>query len=553
MLIGQPQPTCLGPTGFFRLPPTPIHAFRLGCLRRTQSRLDIPNTFGKIYSNCKTITSDGLSLNTTTLFSKFSQGVNWNGIFYSIHKTFSVLFSFILFTVLTTAAFSTWANINSVAFLLLLWVDFGMRKSIPRYLPEFAKNRTSHKRFIKTILLFQALVLVATAPLVIYLINYIPGALGIQDHQLFIFIAASLFIGEGIIAILRLIYHAHFWNKQFNLLTIIALGLEMAANIVILLYFTPLLRQGGVYPEHLRWEGQASASILKGIFATKLISGIIVSIGSIIMLTRLYKDKNYPGNYTIDYRHQMIGFAKHSGIMWANNNIKSLTERNFLIPLFTYIFGAGIANLFKIANDGALFFHRLVLKTIGTTDTALLSHIQTGPDRQTLMPIAFTTLIKKMTNLCIPLATILFILFLKKDSLFNSSFAMQAFFIMTIGYLAELLLSPYERMLEIEQRYLLLLISYTPYLLMIIAFVCRPTLIASIGLVACVALIHIVRFASAGIMFYFAKTRYAHLTFPLVYVVKIAVLCAPIGVILHSALTHFSCIAPSIGALFTSR
>ncbi|MDR3550410.1 MAG: hypothetical protein P4L31_03285, partial [Candidatus Babeliales bacterium] len=287
--------------------------------------------------------------------------------------------------------------------------------------------------------------------------------------------------------------------------------------------------------------------------ATKFITSMMVNITAIIMLARLYKDKNYPGDHTINYHQTLTAFAKHSGMMWANNNIKSITERNFLIPLFTYIFGAVAANLFKVANDGALFFHRIVLKTIGTTDTALLSHIQTSSDRNTLMPIAFAQLTSKIANLCIPLSTILLILFLKKDLLFSNSFAFQAFFIMTIGYLIELVVSPYERMLEIERRYILLLLSYAPYILMILSFVCFHSWITYIGLVTCVLIIHLVRLVSAFAMVYFARTRYTHIEFPIAYIIKVIIVCMPIGIFLYFILTHFAFIMPYVGALIKSK
>ena len=120
-------------------------------------------------------------MNNTTVFSKFSQGVNWNGIFYSTYKTFTTILSFLLFKFLITQDFSIWANINSVIFLLLLWLDFGFRKSIPRYLPEFAKNREAHKRFIQYILYFQFSILLITTPLVMYLGNTFTQAFNLKS------------------------------------------------------------------------------------------------------------------------------------------------------------------------------------------------------------------------------------------------------------------------------------------------------------------------------------------------------------------------------------
>ena len=94
--------------------------------------------------------------------------------------------------------------------------------------------------------------------------------------------------------LLRLIYHAHFWNKQFNLLATIALLIEMIANICIVMY------------------APTSIDTLKGIFVTKLCMGLLVNSAGIIMLKALYKDKNYQGNQTINFNKTFKEFIKHS-------------------------------------------------------------------------------------------------------------------------------------------------------------------------------------------------------------------------------------------------
>lgn len=436
-----------------------------------------------------------MSMNSATIFAKFSQGVNWNGIFYSVYKTFSTLLTFALFKYLTTQDFSTWANINSIIFLALLWIDFGLRKSIPRYCPEFAKDAVSHKRFIKYLLIFQTTLLLISTPILMYATSGLGKLLNLQGHILFFYIAGGLFFAEGIQALLRLIYHAHFWNKQFNLLTIIALMLEMIIDICIVIY------------------APTSLAMLKGIFITKLCVGLLVNAAGILMLKDLYKDKNYPGNQTINFNKTFIEFIKHSVMMWINTNLKSLSERNVLVPVFTYTIGASTANLFKVANDGALFFYRIVLKTIGTTDTALLAHVQSTNEEEKLMPIAFQKLASKIASLCIPLLGILFVLFLHEQLLFPSPFVFQTFFIMTIGYIIELILSVYERVLEIKRRYMLLMFAYTPYIVMLCALL-SFNLVSCIGLIGSLLIIHSVRLVSSLITIALTRSQYPLLHYP---------------------------------------
>ena len=344
----------------------------------------------------------------------------------------------------------------------------------------------------------------------------------------------AIFLTEGLIAILRLIYHAHFWNKQFNILTMTALFFEMTANVIILLCFNQ------------------STEILTGILLTKIAAGILVNIVGLLMLTKLYKDKNYPGNQELEFKPTFIAFIKHSGIMWVSTTIKSMTERNFLMPLFTYIFGPASANMFKVANDGALFFHRIALKTIGTTDTSLLSHIQTSPDKEKLMPIAFKKLITKLISLCVPLTAILLALLLKRDLLFSNAFAAQMFFIITIGYLTELIASPYERMLEIKRRYILLFLSYAPYIAMMIILLSSSLSIRR-DLVSCIIIIHGIRLVSSFLMLYFARRKYPYLHFPTSYLIKVIAFCVPLFLISYGAINYSPVATHYISKLITSK
>jgi hypothetical protein len=452
-------------------------------------------------------------MNLKTLLSKFSQGINWNGLFYAIYKLLVTALTFILFKYLTPKDFSTWANINSIIFLILLWIDFGFRKSIPRYCPEFAQDKASLKRFVTYIITFQAIVLLIATPVFMLILRNLTAFLHIKDSLIFLYLGAAIFFIEGIVSLLRLIYHAHFWNKQFNIVNTIGLLGEMIANMIIIS------------------NAQDSMAILKGVFATKLTSGLFINTIGILMLRSLYKDKNYPGNKTINFFQTLNDFIKHSSIMWVNNNLKSISERNFLVPFFTYSVGIHFANLFKVANDGALFFYRIVLKTIGTTDTALLAHIQTLPESKKLLPIAFKKLSTKIASLCIPLLGILGLIYVKGETLFHNPFVFQIFFIMTIGYLIEYIVSPYERVLEIKRQYITLMYAYMPYIFMIVILL-STSFITSIGLLGTILMIHVVRLVSSFIMVFFVRRKYA-LSYPLHFALILSSICVLIYIPLY--------------------
>ena len=180
--------------------------------------------------------------------------------------------------------------------------------------------------------------------------------------------------------------------------------------------------------------------------------------------------------------------------------------------------------MFKVANDAALFFYRTVIKTIDTADTALLAHIEVLQNKKELMAIAFKKLITKIAALCFPLLGVVLLIFMQGVKEWNDLFVFQAFIIMALGYLIETMFMPYERILEIKREYVYLTISYIPYVVMITFLLAKPV-IASIGLVPVIGMIHGVRLVSLICMVYGARARYG-MRFPVLFVIRIAGLSA---------------------------
>jgi len=438
-------------------------------------------------------------MNVNQIFSAFSQGINWNALYYVTYRILFTSLSFLLFYYLDTQDFSAWANINSIIFLILLWIDCGFRKSIPRYAPIFAQNKHTLNYFILALIVFQVSILITAVPVFFYVITTFLTITNSINYSAIIYLGCAIFVSEGLIALLRLLYHSYFWQKQFNTLVSGALIIEMSTNILCIMLST------------------TSMQLLQRIFITKLICGGAVIIIALVMLKKLYKSTYYQhqteGQAINSITTTRSAFIKHSGMMWLNTNLKSLTERNVLIPFLTYMIGPAQANLFKVANDGALLFYRTIIKTIGTTDTSLFAYIEILPGQQKLIPIAFQKVTTKIISLCVPFLGIVGLLALKSTVLFSNPYVFQTFFILVAGYIAETILSPYERILEVKRRYTKLLIAYIPYIIMIM-IVFLSNCISWIGLLGSILIIHSVRLVSSLIMAYYARKEY-RLFFPI--------------------------------------
>lgn len=410
-------------------------------------------------------------MNKNILFSKFSNALQWNSFLYVIYKVFSVSLSFILYRKLSPGMFSAWALVNSIIFLILLWLDCGFRKSIPRYCPEFAQDKQAHKTFLSLVVSIQSFVLFLALPFLWYFLPFFIA------HN-FIFYALTIFVISGISELFRAIYHAHFWQKQFNLLQAVCILTEMICNFWYLSYT------------------QTEIHIVTFLFTTKIASSVGVIIGSIALLPSLLKTTFYNSNKKIHTQKLIKAFLEHSFMMWAANCIKSLSERNFLFPFLTNAFGAPATNLFKVVHDGALFFQRIAIKILGSADTALLSYALVLNETQTVYKKALIQLFRTVIALIVPLAFLTIGAFLFKDHAPNQEVVV-LFFVVAIGYMLEVLLSPYERVLEVKRRYRLLWLSYAPYLCGLVMLLAWPQ---AVSLVQWIVIVHALRLLSALLM-----------------------------------------------------
>lgn len=422
----------------------------------------------------------------SNLYSSFTASLHWNALLFIVYKILFTITSLVLFNRLSVNNFSVWANLNSFIFLLLLWLDLGFRKSIPRYCHEFKKHGFLHA-FKDYLFVINAVVLGLTLPLFPALSGTLFSILGLSCPLILIYICSGIFFIEGINSTTRIFYHAHLLNKWYTLIQAVFLLFEWTINLI------------GITALKL------DTSILILLFTNKLIISSCNAIVSICFLNFYYKKAQPQQISPKGRRNHTKEFVIHTGIMWFGNSIKSLTERNFLVPFITQVVSPASANLFKIANDWAMLIHRPIVKTIGSSDTVLLSHIHSSYNQSISIAQARRTLIVTILFACLPFCCII-----PTILLFISSAAALIFLVISCGHILEIILSPYERILEVKRCYRYLIISYFPYLCTLGGIGYYFFLPASNMLVGLIC-IHLARLSSSFLMVYFSKKTDASL------------------------------------------
>ena len=419
-----------------------------------------------------------------TLLTAFTSAQRWNAFLYMAQKVLFVSLTAALYNTLDPLHFSIWATIQSTIYLTLLWLDCGMRRSVPQYAPAFSKDRKTIKAFCLKIITIQMTLVLIALPLIIFFV--MPRICGIPSDQSWGctvgYIAGMMFVIEGCIATLRILYNSYWWTRPFNIASAIVTISEVIGATIIIFHSTN------------------SSHTLISILATKLAAGTtltVIGVMGLIYLTThgpIIKKDNQTGDMSKP-EPTIKEFASHSLLLWGGTVIKSLSERNFMLPLITHTFGIYEANAFKVANDLSMFFCRAAVKTIGTTDASILAHAQLDTTRQTAMPNAFKQVTTRTAALCIPLLGIVTVI-MYRNIYSEQSGPFVLFALMTTGYLIETIFAPCERTLEIKKQYRAIALSYAPYLL-IIAIIISCSLFrsskTSIGLFPMIALVQLVR------------------------------------------------------------
>lgn len=440
---------------------------------------------------------------TPTLFAKFDNSIAWNGLLFFINKLSKYIISLVLFSRLTTADFSAWANVFGISFILALWLDFGFRRSIPLY-----SYRLIGTSLFPKIILFKLVTTLLISVVWYYYCKPLATLFSLNDHVSFFYLGIIIFFLESVSSFIKLIFHSFFWQRYLTLSESLIIALETI--FILWPSFTPL-------PSNTLLGYAFLAEILSQLLSIALL--LIMAIKLVPTITPRIYPEELPSN-----------FIKHSLIMWVFMFINSLTERNFLVPFITYSFGALAANLFKLANDGALIFQRFILKTIGLSDTVLLAHLE--PFEHSYKQQGFILITKRICLLVVPAMGLLLVSFLVMKEMGLGGPAGLLFFLLSAFYLIQLLFIGYDRFLEAKREYSNLFISAMPYGVVILLF----ALVGEgyrLGLITFIMVIHITKLASSFIRAYLASKVYK-VKFPIVFALKVLLITLILSLLIYN-------------------
>lgn len=472
-----------------------------------------------------------------TLYPKFTTALHWNGFLIVATRINKIVLSCILFSKTTWSDFSAWANCYSLIFILLLWLDFGFSRSIPRFSVLFIESYKIKNNFLIFILGFKFFISLLAAFFFIVFRTFILSSLKLSSYELLFYLALLLFIAETIKSALQCIYHSYFWNKDFNSLETVTL-FTGTSLISIATLTMPLSSRGLI---HLS-------------VVLQIITTFILVIIALIKLPRLFRSLPLPA---IEHQEKESlpalalykNFITHSASMWALILLQSITERNALIPFITMIGGHKEASIFKIANDGALFFYRCIIKTFGVSTTAFLSNIEESSgsrkDQEFIDGLMFIT--KKSITFITPIIITITLLPIIKPLVLSRIFfwsnndannILSLFVVLTSLYLLQALFLAYDQCLEVKKNYRILFISALPYLAILFYYKALMLHETPWSLFTFLGVIHGMRILSLGTRVAYTTIFYS-MHFPLNYLIKIIIATSSMIIPLLCFLTYY--------------
>ncbi len=452
------------------------------------------------------------------LNSRINTALSWNAFSYTVFKLTSTALTFVLFKQLNTIDFAVWTGINSLIYLILVWADMGMRKTIPAFFPLITES--NRKQYTFLLISAYTAILTIACPFALWLVSRYAYQVNLPMNNALLFASALLYFGHGLEMLFQTIFHAYLWHRTYNKMLAAIQFAYMVLVIGAAFVFTP------------------SLAMVFYIILGKGIASLICAILSAILLNKRLPD-SYMAFEPLSQEF-LQKFLKHAGLMWGAAVLKSLTERNITVPFVTYFLGPNLGNIFKVAQDGALLLQRLIFRTIGTTDTSLFAYLRNTHDASVDLHVfqhAFTKLATKLAYLAIPLIGVVWFMQCQVSCCGTSAYGFDLFFIISIGLLLELLLTPYERMLEVHADYADLAYAYLFYIVNI-SFIFMAIAYGYIHLISFVIALYAVRLLSMGIMGYAVYRKY-HIRYPFKKICILLTIILTFSYMVHLIASYF--------------
>lgn len=361
---------------------------------------------------------------------ELNNAITWNGLTYLIQKTTHTVVVILLAKTIGVTEFKQWVTINSSIYLLLLWIDGGIKKSIPLYISEYIKHPKKLYVFFSKLIGFYSLI-----SLTVFSYLYYTNSTILSNWKL-LAAAYLFFITQGSVAIIRAIFQSVFFNKQFNLAMLACLFSKYCLIISLVALKVNI-------KAHL-------------IISLTALANIAILTASCFLINKVPKDLNTK-------KASKNSFAKHTFFMVIITIMKSLTNRNALTLIAAQCLSGPIFVSFKIAQNVALLFYRFQVKAMGSSSIAMLA--KATPENK---PQVFEQVISKLILLLTPLITFTILISLNfNNNNYNPTF-FKFFLTFTIFYIIYSLCSCYEKTLEASQSYSDIIKAYSGYLALVV-------------------------------------------------------------------------------------
>lgn len=416
----------------------------------------------------------------------FNNALQWNFFFYVFHKLYSLAITLFLTKKMDGNLTACWVQVYSIVYLALLWIDFGNRKSLPLFL-SLMHDKKSREEIINATYMRHALTLIVSMPIITIMVYF--SSLATQWPPYVFMLLPIIMTLEGISSHAQTLLHAQNRQKYCNLKASLALALELALISCVLIEITN------------------QVTLLYAILGIKIIcSGMLIL--TIMPQTQL----NSVSTLQLSNKKKIpLNIVQHSLIATGTTIAKSLSERNVITLVITAAAGPEAAISYKIANDGALFLQRCIVKIMNNADISFYATIRQSEEPTKQMKVACSIVSARITALIIPLllGTLLYYYFLWWLNIKTKMIFFTAC-LLSISYAIESMLMPYERILEACQCYRSLLRVYILYSTLVI-FSILLSYNAFIGTGVLLILITGVRLVSYLLFFFYARK---HVLYP---------------------------------------
>lgn len=291
------------------------------------------------------------------IYKLFNRSIKWNTIEAIVYQTILTLHQILLFSAVDKLSYALIGTIFSLLYLSIVFLNFGLDKSLATFFLEYTKSKSNFKRFFMFQLFIQ-LALLITVGLIFILfkdsISYLFSSnfkCPVLENSSWL-ILSLLLLSESLKKTLRTFAQLAFLNKQTAIIETFA----------ITLYFVT------VWGYYLITSKINLLSILIPFVLESIISNFCLSV----VVYKFYQKIN---NTELN-NPSVLTIVSNRFYVYINQLSHMFFSGNFIIPFLAYIYSLEQISSLKLTNNITVFITVLMERIFGITSAALLTHVK---------------------------------------------------------------------------------------------------------------------------------------------------------------------------------